>query len=357
LLTDRSTKTQVDVVGKLTRQFVSEGSGALTRQQQVIAQDIFNLLMARGETIVRSMLAMNLSQSEKLSPELARKMANDPSIEVAGPVLQYSEVLTDEDLMGIIGSMVDSSKLQAIAKRDTVSESVSEMLVSTNLEQVVASLVQNEGAKIAYQTYVDIIQHHKNNEQVVESIFQRSSVPMGVIEKVISNLSYNMKQSLEAKHGDLEKLSVMKKALDQSLEMTSIKMMGFSSSDAELMRLIKQLDKSQKLSPFSALAMCNLQLFEVCMSRILRIPLKNIHILIKDSAGFKVAYERAMLPPALFAPTLIAVRVLRDMSAEGVVVGDESSQVEAVITRMRKLAGTSTKELEQLVALMQHYIR
>ncbi len=350
LLADRSTKAQIDVVGKLTQQYAGDGQRGLTSQQQIIALDIFRLLMNRGEVIVRAMLAMNLSQTEKLPPELARQMANDAHIEVAGPILQYSDVLTDDDLTSIISSMVDSSKLQAIARRETVSETVSEMLVSTNLDQVVATLVQNEGARITDQTFAEIIQHHRENPDVMESIFQRSSVPVVVIEKVISNLSHTMRQSLEKKHGDLAEIKAMRKALEQSLEITSLKMMGYSSNDEELAKLIRQLEKTKKLSPFSALSMCNIQLFEVSLSRLLRIPLKNVHILLQDESGFKVAYDRVQLPPQLFRATLLAVLALREEGAD--------THLEDIIMRMRALAKPEDMDgLEQLAAMMQHYLR
>lgn len=353
LLTDRSPRAQVDVVHKLTQQYASDIPQAFNPQQQLIAQDIFQLLMTRGETIVRAMMAMNLSQTEKLTPELARRMADDAHIEVAGPILQYSEVLTDDDLTRIISSLVDSSKLQAIARRDTVSETITDMLVSTNLDHVVAVLVQNEGARISESTFADIIQHHKDNPEVVESIFQRSAVPVDVIEKVVSSLSQGMRKRLEDKYGNLVEFKAMKRALEKSLEMTSLKMMGFTSTDAELMRLIRQLDKKQKLSPFSALSMGNVQLFEVSLSRILRIPLKNVHILLQDEAGFKVLYERAQLPEDLCGATLIAVKALKAVDKPG-----ESYSIEHIIEQMRALASPDTiNGVEKLAALMQHCLR
>lgn len=357
LLADRSTRAQIEVVSKLTQQYAGDGAHGFNRQQQQLAHDIFRLLMNRGETIVRAMLAMNLSQTDKLPPELARQMATDAHIEVSGPMLQYSDVLTDDDLTSIISSMVDSSKLEAIARRDTVSETVSEMLVSTNIEQVVATLVQNEGARITEQTFSDIIRHHKENPDVVEAIFQRSTVPVAVIEKVVSSLSITMRKDLEKKYGDLAEMKTMKKALDASLELTSLKMMGFTSTNDELVKLIRQLDKSKRLSPFSALSMGNLQLFEVSLSRMLRIPLKNVHILLQDATGFKVAYDKALLPPHLFEATMLAVRALREADLSGD-VGTEDQFVEHIITRMREYAGEEDMDgVEQLAALMQHCLR
>ncbi|MBY0406863.1 MAG: DUF2336 domain-containing protein, partial [Rickettsiales bacterium] len=305
----------------------------------------------------RAMLAMNLSQTEKLPAELARQMAQDAQIEVAGPVLQYSTALTDEDLTSIIGSMVDTSKLQAIARRENVSETVTDMLVSTNIEQVVATLVQNESARISEQTFTEIVQHHKDNNEVLDALFQRSSVPVKVIESVVDNLSQGMRRTLEKKYGDLAEFKSVKKALDASLELTRLKMMGYASSDADLLRLVKQLDKQQRLSPFSALSMGNMQLFEVCLSRILRVPLSNVHTLLQDDTGFKVAYDRAQLPPHLLEATKYAVKALREIEASGK-NEEEGQDMELMITRMRSMAPESAQgAVEQLAALLQHRLR
>lgn len=357
LLADRTTRAQVDVAAKLAKQFAADGHAALTSPQQQIAQDIFRLLMTRSEMIVRAMLAMNLSQTDKLPKDIAMKMAQDTNIEVAGPVLQYSDVLDEEDLAEIIGSMVDSTRLQAIARRDEVPETISDMLVSTNLEVVVATLVQNEGARISEQTFNDIIQHHRNNPEVVESIFQRSTVPVAVIDKVVGTLSQKMRTEMEKKYGNLNHMKAMKAALEQSLEAASLKMMGFTSNDRELMRMIRQLEKTGKLSPFSALAMCNLQLFEVSLSRILRVPLKNVHILLQDASGFKIVYDRAKLPAHLFEATMLAAQALRAAEQEGASGGD-AAHIEDVIRRMRKMAKSeNSAAVEQLAALMQHTLR
>ena len=199
--------------------------------------------------------------------------------------------------------------------------------------------------------------HHSDNAEMMESILERSTLPVGIIDNVVDNLSNSMRQSLEEKYGDLAEFKTVKKALDKSLEMTRLTMMGFTSNDKELMRLIQQLEKSQKLSPFSALSMGNVQLFEVCISRILRVPLSNVRILLGDDAGFRLAYDRAQLPPPLLEATKLAVKALREAEAEGR-DGSDMEHLERIINRMRELAPESDmRGVEQLAALLQHRLR
>jgi len=357
LMTDRSVKSQMEIVKKLTEQYTAEGEYALNAKQMEIANDIFQRLLSRADMMVRAMLAMNLSQTDKLPPALARQIALDVSHEVAVPVLQYSKSLNDEVLAEIIHSMSDTEKLKAIASRETISEMVSDLLTDTKIEPVVNELIKNEGANINKKTFRKIIENHVHNAEIVDSIFQRSLVPIEMVETVIEHLSGRIRDELEKKYGDLHELKEMKKALAQSLELTSFKMMGFKSTDRELIQLVRQLDKNNRLPPFSALTIGNIQLFEVSLSRLLHIPLRNVHILLQDAAGFKVLYERAHLPPQLLEATMLAVNAIRSLEQENL---NQHSHIQLfnpiqIIKRMEKLThGKHIEGFEALTTIMQH---
>ena len=99
-----------------------------------------------AEVRVREALAMHLKESFAPPRGVTLSLARDVN-SVALPVLEHSAVLTDEDLIQIVRSE-GSEKLVAIAGRATVSEAVSSALVETDDEDVVSTLVANEGAEI-----------------------------------------------------------------------------------------------------------------------------------------------------------------------------------------------------------------
>lgn len=359
LLTDRSPRAQIDVVGKLADHYAADGKGAMNADESAIANDIFRILMSRGEPIVRATLSMHLSQTERLPHELARLMASDANGDVACPMLQYSERLTDDDLSRIIGSMVDSSRLSAIARRRTVSETISDMLVSTSIEQVVAALVGNEGAVISNDTFGEIVSRHGQQPDVMENLLQRTAVPLPVVEDAIARFSPTLRKQMEQRYGDLNQMRAHKRSLTRHMEQSALRLMNFKSTDAELMSLLQLLEKTNKLAPFSALSMCNLQLFEVYLSRLLRVKLKNVQLLLQDDKGFNVAYQRAGLPESLREATGLAVRALRTLALEqsGMELAATPTAAQ-VMSRMRQMAaGKFVEGVDRLFALMQHYNR
>jgi uncharacterized protein (DUF2336 family) len=358
LVGDHTTHVQMGVIEQLTELYTAEGENALSPQEVRIANDIFRLLLTRASVLVRAMLAMNLSQTSKLPPELARQMANDVD-EVAAPVLQYTEVLSDDDLIAIIRSLADTEKLRAIAKREKVSEKVSEALVSTSIDPVVSELIKNEGADIKPQTFEHITLHFQDNAEVIESLFLRNSLPPNVVDKVVSHISEAMRKDFERKYGNLSEISEINKALDQSLELTRLKMLGLKSTDEDLLKLIKQLDENGNLPPVSALVTGNLQLFEVSLSRSLQIPVSNVHILLQDPSGFETIYRKARLPENLFDACALAVRAIREMEEESIQKTGKkfictSTQM---MEHMRRIsAGKTVDNLNRFFELMKHCI-
>lgn len=307
-----SADAQMEIVQKLTSHY---NSSTFDEKQAALTNDIFQAVLQRTGVQVRSLLAQNLSKTDKLPAEIARKMAQDVA-EVANPILEFSNILSEEELLSIITAAEDVNKLHAIARRENVSETISEALVETKIAPVVSTLVQNEKATISEKTFEKIVEHHQESDAVMEKMFQRVAIPVAIIDKVVERMSETLRQDLETKYGDLDEYKEMKKALDQSIEIASIRMHGYQSSDQELLKLIKHLDSQNQLSPFSALCMGNLQLFEVSFSRMLRVPLKNIHILMKDPNGLKNVYDKAELPESLFEAVQLAVQSIQELEAE-----------------------------------------
>ncbi|MDE3059646.1 MAG: DUF2336 domain-containing protein [Pseudomonadota bacterium] len=313
---DPSMAMQKEIADKVGAQYSASGEEAFSAKATEIADDIFKQLLARAGVEVRTILASRLSRIDKLPPDILQTMINDVS-EVAAPVLEHSKLLSEKDLLNLLPHS-DAEKLQAIARRSDVTEKLADALVETRHESVVSTLVKNEQAQINPQTFEKIVERHSESEVIVESMIQRDTMPVAVLDKVITRISETMQKSLEQKYGNLSEFKEMKKALAQTLELTSLRLLGFKSENDELMKVLSHLDGSNKLSPFAALSMGNLQLYEVSMSRLLRVPLKNIQTLLKDPEGFRAVYEKAELPEALFEAAALAARAIRELEEKSV---------------------------------------
>ena len=146
--------------------------------EQRLAEAIFRIMMRDTDVT--------------LGQGLARDVA-----EVALPMLHYSLVFTDQELIEIARSQPEAWQ-QAVARRETVSAPVSDALVEAGNENVVITLVRNHGAEISDETSNKVIDRFSDSEAVITSIVRRPSFPPKLAERLITVVSESLRQRLGA---------------------------------------------------------------------------------------------------------------------------------------------------------------
>lgn len=119
---------------------------------QDLTYDALMVLSRDQVTSVRQILSEALKDVVDAPGDIIRHLANDMEVVVCGPILQYSPVLTDEDLIEIISSRHAEGALNAISKRQEISASVSDAVIKTNEESAIADLLANPEAQIREDT-------------------------------------------------------------------------------------------------------------------------------------------------------------------------------------------------------------
>ena len=152
LLNDPSSTTRADTAAKVAREF----SHPLSDAERKLAEDIIRAMMRDVEVKVRQMLAENLKDNPAVPRDVAKAMAKDVE-SVALPILTYSSVLSEDDLLEVVRTN-DTAKQLAVARRPMVSEKVSDALADTGKTEVVATLMANDGAQISEKTFVKVIE-------------------------------------------------------------------------------------------------------------------------------------------------------------------------------------------------------
>lgn len=115
------------------------------REAELVA-DVLIELMRQAEKDLRQALAERLSIMENVPLRLVLQMAND-EIDVAGCVLTKSKILSDLDLIYIIKAK-GAEHWQSIAKRPVMSDQIINVLVDTQEEGTVETLLKNKKIKL-----------------------------------------------------------------------------------------------------------------------------------------------------------------------------------------------------------------
>ena len=314
LLADTSSEARAETAAKIADDF---RAGSLSDSERVIAEGIFRLMVRDAEVRVRAALALNLKESPLLPRDVARTLAADVD-EVAMPILEFSSVLSDDDLIEIVRSQ-DAAKQAAIAGRASVSESLSSALVDTGNEDVVTRLVSNSGATISEQSLRRVVDSFGDRPPVQTAMVHRPRLPVTIAERLVAMVSDNLRDGLARRH-ELPGAMATDLIL-QSRERATLTL-STDSSDDELERLVKQLRYHDRLTSsivLRALCMGDLRFFESALAELAGIPIVNARNLIHDggSLGLDAIYGRANLPEAQFPAARAAIDMARETDYDG----------------------------------------
>jgi uncharacterized protein (DUF2336 family) len=115
-------------------------------------------ILARDQAArVRQALAEALKDYADAPPAIIRRLARDAELIVSEPILSFSPVLTDEDLIEIIVGNPPQGARAAIARRRNLREKVSDAIVGADDTEAIAALLANHSAQIREETLDRII--------------------------------------------------------------------------------------------------------------------------------------------------------------------------------------------------------
>ncbi len=331
LMADPSAKNRADATGKIAAQF---GTDELSPAEKTIAEDIFRALVKDVEVRVRESLSTHLKSSQDVPHDIALALARDVD-SVALPMLKFSEVLTDEDLVEIVRDQ-GATKQVAIAQRPRVSSTVADALIDTGNETAVARLVSNEGAEITNTSLERVMTDYSESTAVSNSLSRRPSLPAALSERLVGAITERLQEYLTT---TMELApDVASNLILQARERATMGLVEYGSTDTELENLIEQLYRKDRLTPsllLRALCVGDVNFFERALAMLASVPLKNARMLIHDqgSLGLQSLYLKAELPRRLFPAFRAGIDVVAETEYDGG-SNDRTRYIERMLSRM-----------------------
>jgi hypothetical protein len=191
-----SADKQADILRRVTDLFLA-GADNYSDDHVDLFDGVISRIAEKIETKARAELAHRLAPTPNAPPMTVRKLAHDESIEVAGPILSLSNRLSDEDLLAI-ASGNSQDRLLAISKRPTLSEKISDVLVTRGNRDVVLSVTRNEGARISDAGYTRLVDRSINDEVLAICVSMRKDIPQEHFNTLIAKASEVVFEKLAA---------------------------------------------------------------------------------------------------------------------------------------------------------------
>jgi uncharacterized protein (DUF2336 family) len=164
--------------------------------------EVITRLADEIEVAARVQLAQRVARFDRAPVNIVHKLAFDDAIEVAGPVLRESKQLEPYALVANVCTKSQTHML-AISKRESLAENVTDELVTRGNQEVVKSVVQNNGARFSDFGFLHMIQRAEGDSILAEQLGLRKDIPRHVFQQLIAKASSDVKKRLEGERPDM----------------------------------------------------------------------------------------------------------------------------------------------------------
>ena len=182
-----SADRRVETLRRVTDLFMLRADN-YSDDQVDLFDDVISRLAVKIEEQARAELAKRLAPVARAPIAVIRSLARDESIVVAAPVLTHSPRLTEEELLSIARGE-GQDRLLAISKRVTVSEAVSDVLVTRGNRDVLYSVVSNDGARFSHAGFGKLVERSAGDDELSASVGLRKDIPKEHLRTLVSKAS------------------------------------------------------------------------------------------------------------------------------------------------------------------------
>lgn len=238
--TERGRAALLDAVSELFLEADERFSDAESR----LVSEVLRLLIRDVETAVRKSLAERLAHHAAAPRDLVVELARD-EIDVAYPILRNSPVLLDRDLIAVVRERTRDHQL-AIAKREAISPAVSEALVETGDQGVIATLLENGGAKLAMTTLEYVVEQSRLAEVYHKPLLARRDLPPLLARRMYWWVAAALRQHI------LDRYRIDQAELDQAMEETvrqAMRSLTLDNRQDAVAQLADEIWRTQTVTP------------------------------------------------------------------------------------------------------------
>jgi hypothetical protein len=174
----------------------------------------------------KAQLASRMAHTPNAPHNLTRDLAEE-EIEIAQPILEFSTVLTDEDLLNITARKSKEHRI-AVGRRENLSEEVSDQLIRYDEIEVLRAVAANRTATISTEGFARLSKQSARDETLLNSLISRHDIDEAVADEILSQLDecgkVNLENMLEGQGGKFRELVVKSKELASNQKISRVKL-------------------------------------------------------------------------------------------------------------------------------------
>ena len=270
-------------------------------------------------SLVRRSLAITLKNSPELPRKVALKLIEDID-NIAVPVLNYSPVLNDDDLIEVLRSKA-AAKIIAIAKRPTVSGSVVKEIVRYGDSKALVEVAANDGAIIDAETAEAMLKLYQDDDLIRNAFIARRDLPPQIMEKLTTMVSEEAAVQMAERH-DVPK-EVAADIAGRARERATLEILQPNARDREIAQMVRHLNENARLTSsflIRAAGSGRMALLQFGLAELTGVHPNKTQLMIHDGGplGLHALCKRAGLSPQETKIIRAACVMYRDLELAGV---------------------------------------
>jgi uncharacterized protein (DUF2336 family) len=326
----------------------------LSDDDRAAAEGAFLRLLDDASPLVRQAMAEVFASSVHAPAVIVQALSIDQA-SVARPVLEYSPLLIDADLVDIVAA--GNSEMQcAIARRTSLPASVCAAIAEVGTAAAALELMANASAKLGPISYDRIVERHGHLPAIREKMLMLEDLPSAIRLALVAKLSETLTQFVVGRNW----LSADRagRVARETRARSTVNIAAQSRGD-DMRGLVRHLRATGQLTAgliLRALLSGNLELFDCALVELSGLPQGRVSALLHDrgDASLNALLTRAGLPQSTFPAFRAALEASHEIGFVGTV--DEAARlrrtlVERVLTRCE----TDEEAAEPLLTLLRRF--
>jgi len=183
-------------IGRLVPSLTKDENEKLT----TMAFQVLEILAQDELPRVRAIISEEIKHLSNVPKPVVRRLAHDLENTVSTPVLEYSPLLTEQELFQIIAGGVQGGALEAIARRRDISEQLSDAVFAEDDTGATTELLKNDTASISEKTLDSIAVAAADKPNMHLPLVNRASLSMTTIRRIATFVSNALLEDLISVH-------------------------------------------------------------------------------------------------------------------------------------------------------------
>src|SRR5882672_6234044 len=155
---------------RLTDLFLVDAA-SYTEDQVAVFDDVISRLIEKIDRRMLIELSNKLAQVKNAPAKVVGTLARHPDTQIAGPLLEKSDILTDADLAEIADKdRRDPTLRTTIAARPRLGEAVTDVLIRRGTPAIARKIVGNTNARISESSFARMVTSVENDKELAKAL-------------------------------------------------------------------------------------------------------------------------------------------------------------------------------------------